>query len=92
MNGSWTTGGVWWGVKEGAIDIASIASDVPPEVKLKVNQIKVGLSNSTYQIWRGPMVDNMGKILLNQGEMANDKFLSGVNFYVAGVEGRVPGK
>lgn len=92
LNGSWTTGGVWWGVKEGAIDLASIASDVPPEVKLKINQIKYGLRNSTYQIWRGPMVDNMGKILLNQGERANDKFLSGVFFYVAGVEGRVPGK
>jgi len=28
---------------------------------------------------------------LKSGEVADDKFLSGVNFYVKGVEGKVPG-
>ena len=29
--------------------------------------------------------------VLKQGEVADDKFLSGINFYVKGVEGKVPG-
>jgi basic membrane protein A len=33
LEGKWTTGKAWWGVKEGAIDMVSIADDVPAEVK-----------------------------------------------------------
>ena len=92
LEGTWTTGGVWWGVKEGAIDIVSIADDVPAETKAKVDEIRAGLKAGTFSIWKGPLVDNSGKTLLKEGEVADDKFLSGVNFYVKGVQGKVPGK
>jgi basic membrane protein A len=92
LEGTWTTGGVWWGVKEGAIDIVSIAEDVPAETKAKVDEIKAGLKAGTFSIWKGPLIDNSGKTLLKDGEVADDKFLSGVMFYVKGVEGKVPGK
>jgi simple sugar transport system substrate-binding protein len=92
LEGTWATGGVWWGVKEGAIDIVSIADDVPAETKAKVDEIKAGLKAGTFSIWKGPLIDNSGKTLLKDGEVADDKFLSGVMFYVKGVEGKVPGK
>ncbi len=92
LEGTWTTGGVWWGVKEGAIDLVSIAEDVPAETKAKIDEIKAGLKAGTFSIWKGPLIDNGGKTLLKDGEVADDKFLSGVMFYVKGVEGKVPGK
>ncbi len=91
LEGTWTTGGVWWGVKEGAIDLVSIAEDVPAETKAKVEEVKAGLKDGSFSIWKGPLVDNTGKTLLKKDEVADDKFLSGVNFYVKGVEGKVPG-
>jgi simple sugar transport system substrate-binding protein len=54
--------------------------------------VKAGLKAGTFSIWKGPLVDNKGKTLLKEGEVADDKFLSGVMFYVKGVEGKVPGK
>jgi len=36
LDGTWTTGQAWWGVKEGAIDIVSISDKVPVELKTKV--------------------------------------------------------
>ena len=92
LEGTWTTGGVWWGVKEGAIDLVSIVEDVPAETKAKVDEVKAGLKAGTFSIWKGPLVDNTGKTLLKDGEVADDKFLSGVMFYVKGVQGKVPGK
>ena len=92
LEGTWTTGGVWWGVKEGAIDLVSIAEDVPAETKAKVDEVKAGLKAGTFSIWKGPLMDNKGKTLLKEGEVADDKVLSGVMFYVKGVEGKVPGK
>jgi len=91
LEGTWTTGGVWWGVKEGAIDLVSIAEDVPAETKAKVDEVKAGLKDGSFAIWKGPLVDNTGKTILKKDEVADDKFLSGVNFYVKGVEGKVPG-
>ncbi len=91
LEGTWKTGGVWWGVKEGAIDLVSIAEDVPAETKAKVDEVKAGLKDGSFAIWKGPLVDNTGKTVLKKDEVADDKFLSGVNFYVKGVEGKVPG-
>jgi simple sugar transport system substrate-binding protein len=91
LEGTWKTGGVWWGVKEGAIDIVSIAEDVPADTKAKVDAVRAGLKDGSFAIWKGPLVDNTGKTLLKKDEVADDKFLSGVNFYVKGVEGKVPG-
>jgi len=90
LEGTWTTGGVWWGVKEGAIDVVSIAEDVPADTKAKVEAIKAGLKDGSFSIWKGPLVDNTGKTILKKDEIADDKFLSGVKFYVNGVDGKVP--
>ncbi|PLC03061.1 BMP family ABC transporter substrate-binding protein [Variovorax sp. RO1] len=91
LDGKWATGQTWWGVKEGAIDIVSIAEDVPAETKAKVDEIKKGLKDGSFSIWKGPIVGQDGKELIAKDAVADDKFLSGVNFYVKGVEGKVPG-
>ncbi|HQC84539.1 MAG TPA: BMP family ABC transporter substrate-binding protein [Rhodoferax sp.] len=91
LEGKWSTGQSWWGVKEGAIDIVSIAEDVPAETKAKVEEVKAGLKEGTFVIWKGPIVDNTGKEQLKKDEVADDKFLGGLGFYVKGVEGKIPG-
>jgi simple sugar transport system substrate-binding protein len=91
LEGKWATGSVWWGVKEGAIDIVSISDKVPAETKTKVEAIKAGLKDGSFVIWKGPILGQDGKEVVKKGETADDKFLGGVNFYVKGVEGKVPG-
>ena len=92
LDGTWKGNtGVWWGHKEGAIDLVSIAEDVPAETKAKIDEIKAGLKAGTFSIWKGPITGSDGKELLAKDAVADDKFLGGVNFYVKGVEGKVPG-
>jgi len=91
LEGKWTTGKAWWGVKEGAIDIVSIAEDVPAETKAKVEEVKKGLADGSFVIWKGPIVDNTGKEQIKKDEVADDAFLGGLSFYVKGVEGKIPG-
>ena len=92
LDGSWKGGtGVWWGVKEGAIDIVSIAEDVPADIKTKVADVKKGLADGSYVIWKGPITDNKGKVQIAKDAAADDKVLGGLNFYVKGVEGKIPG-
>ncbi|MGV1044399.1 MULTISPECIES: BMP family ABC transporter substrate-binding protein [unclassified Limnohabitans] len=92
LEGKWATGQSWWGVKEGAIDFVSMAADVPEDVKKKVEEVKAGLKDGTFEIWKGPILGQDGKEVLAKDAVADDKFLGGVMFYVKGVEGKIPGK
>ena len=92
LAGTWKGGGhTWWGVKEGAIDMVSVSADVPAETKTKLDEVKAGLKAGTFAIWKGPLMSNEGKELLAKDAVADDKFMGGINFYVKGVEGKVPG-
>jgi simple sugar transport system substrate-binding protein len=92
LAGTWKGGGhTWWGVKEGAIDMVSVSADVPAETKAKIDEVKAGLKAGTFAIWKGPLMSNEGKELLAKDAVADDKFMGGINFYVKGVEGKVPG-
>ena len=90
LDGSWTTGTAWWGVKEGAIDLISLAEDIPAETKAKVDEIRAGLKDGSYNIWKGPIMGSDGKEVLAKDVVADDAFLGGIKFYVKGVEGKVP--
>jgi simple sugar transport system substrate-binding protein len=92
LDGKWTGGtSAWWGVKEGAIDLVSIAADVPDDTKKRIDEVKAGLKDGSFSIWKGPIMDNTGKVLIAKDTVADDKFLGGLKSYVKGVEGKVPG-
>ena len=92
LNGTWKGDErAWWGVKEGAIDLVSIAADVPDDTKKRVDEVKAGLKDGSFAIWKGPIMDNTGKELVAKDVVADDKFLGGLKTYVKGVEGKVPG-
>ncbi|WP_425324961.1 BMP family ABC transporter substrate-binding protein [Lampropedia aestuarii] len=91
IDGKWAAGKSWWGVKEGAIDIVSLADDIPQDLKDKVAQAKQGLQDGTLKIWEGPILKQDGTEALAAGQVADDPFLLGLQFYVKGVEGKMPG-
>ena len=91
IDGTWKTGKSWWGVKEGAIDLVSISDKVPADLKARVDKVKAGLKDGSFSIWKGPIKDNTGKEVLKDGQVADDAFLGGIKFFVAGVDAPVPG-
>ncbi|MDE1948699.1 MAG: BMP family ABC transporter substrate-binding protein [Burkholderiales bacterium] len=91
LDGTWKGNQAsWWGVKEGAIDLVSINDKVPADAKAAVDKVKAGLKDGSFVIWKGPIMSNDGKEVLKKDEVADDKFLGGINFFVKGVEGKVP--
>ncbi len=91
LDGHWTGGtSAWWGVKEGAIDLVSLAADVPLDTQKRIGEVRAGLKDGSFVIWKGPIIDNTGQELLARGAVADDKFLRGLKTYVTGVQGKVP--
>jgi basic membrane protein A and related proteins len=89
-NGTWQTTRTVWGVKEGLNDLIKINDVVPAEAKAKVDEIKAGLKAGTFEVFTGPIMDNTGKEVLAAGAIGDQAWRDGVNFFVKGVEGRVP--
>jgi len=69
----------------------SISDKVPADLKAKVDRVKAGLKDGSFSIWKGPIKDNTGKEVLKDGQVADDAFLGGIKFFVAGVDAPVPG-
>ncbi|WP_423196432.1 BMP family ABC transporter substrate-binding protein [Cupriavidus sp. H19C3] len=91
LNNQWKNSTIWWGLKEGAIDLKAFNAVVPADVKTLVEARKAGIVDGSAPIWKGPIKDNTGKEQVAAGQTADDAFLHNVKFYVEGVEGNVPG-
>lgn len=92
LDGSWKTGSSLWGVKQDSIDLVALAQDVPPLARAQLVEIKKGLKNGSFAIWKGPILGQTGKEMVARNEEASDTFLEGMTTYVKGVEGKPPGK
>lgn len=90
LAGTWQTGDVWWGHKEDCIDLVSLSSELSPATVAKIQELKAGLKAGSFSFWTGPILDQEGKEVVKAGEVADDKFLLGMNFYVKGVDGKIP--
>jgi basic membrane protein A and related proteins len=90
MDGTWTTGRTVWGYKEGANEVIKISDKVPAEIRAKVDTVKAGLKDGSFDPFKGPIVDNTGKERLAKDTMPEQAWKDSVDFFVKGVEGKVP--
>ena len=91
MDGSWKGNTVTrWGVAEGQNDLVKIPEVVPADVKAKVDELKAGMKAGTFEVFTGPILDNTGKERLAKGAAADDEWRGKIDFYVKGVEGKIP--
>lgn len=88
--GTWKSGDIWWGVKEGAVNIDNFGPAVPAAVKKLAEERRDGLKAGTLHPFTGPIKDQSGKLVLAAGKTYTDPELKQMNFYVEGVEGAIP--
>jgi basic membrane protein A and related proteins len=90
MDGTWKSERTVWGVKEGQNDLVKVADAVPAETKAKVEEVKAAMKAGNFEVFTGPLVGNDGKEVLAKDTKADQAWKDGVNFYVKGVEGKLP--
>jgi simple sugar transport system substrate-binding protein len=88
--GTWKSGDMWWGVKEGAVNIENFGPAVPADVKKTAEERRDALKAAKLHPFTGPLKDQSGKVFLASGKVYSDVELKKMNFFVEGVEGSVP--
>ena len=88
--GTWKSSDMWWGVKEGAVNIDNFGPAVPAAVKKLAEDRRDALKDGKLHPFTGPLKDQSGKEFLAAGKVYSDAELKKMNFFVEGVEGNVP--
>jgi len=88
--GTWKSGDLWWGVKEGAVNIENFGPAVPAAVKKLAEERRDAIKTGKLHPFAGPVKDQAGKVFVAAGQTYSDGDLKKMNFYVEGVEGSIP--
>jgi basic membrane protein A and related proteins len=90
MDGSWKSGAVWGGFKSGMLTMAPWGKKVPADVAALADAAKAKITDGSFHPFTGPLKKQDGTEFLKAGEVISDKDLSGMNFYVEGIDGALP--
>ncbi len=77
------------GMKDGFVKMSPYGPDVSAEAKAKIDSVKAQMMAGTFVIFKGPLTDNKGNIVIPAGtaEVQTDPVLEKMNYLVAGVVG-----
>ncbi|MGI9425082.1 MAG: BMP family ABC transporter substrate-binding protein, partial [Hyphomicrobiaceae bacterium] len=90
MSGSWKSGDIWGGFGSGMLKLAPWGKNIPEDVKTLAEATRDKIAAGELHPFRGPLKAQDGKLVLKDGEVISDKDLSGMNYYVAGIDGTLP--
>ena len=93
LNGSWTTGNVWGGVREGMIRVGDFGSRVPKAVQTEVLARQKDIAKGKLRPFaaRQDVHDNQGKVVIPAGQALSDDQILQMNWLVQGVQGTLKG-
>jgi simple sugar transport system substrate-binding protein len=91
LDGSWKSGNVWGGVKEGMIRVGDFGPKVPKAVQDEVlaRQKDIAAGKLKPFAAAGAVKDNEGKEVIAAGTALTDDQILGMNWLVEGVQGKI---
>ena len=90
LDGKWKPDNVWGGIKEGMIKLAAFNKVVGQDVQDMVKKAEADIAAGKLHPFTGPVKDNEGKERLAAGKTIDDATLSKMDYYVEGVQGKLP--
>jgi len=90
LAGRWKPDNVWGGIKEGMIKMAPFNAIVPKDTQDLVNKTAADIAAGKFHPFTGPVKDNEGKERLAAGKVMSDEVLQKMDYYVEGVQGKLP--
>jgi simple sugar transport system substrate-binding protein len=85
IDGTWTSGDRWPGLKEGEVQIGPYNEKVPEDVVAAAEAVKNGQIDGSLHIFTGPINDHTGAERVAAGETMTDEQLLTMDWYVEGV-------
>jgi simple sugar transport system substrate-binding protein len=85
LDGTWQTSDVWYGFKEGMVEMAPYNPKLPAEVVEAAEAVRKGIIDGSLHPFAGPINDQSGAEKIPAGQVIPDGDLLGMDWYVEGV-------
>jgi len=90
IDGTWKGGeSSWDGLKDGILSMAPY-TNMPDDVKAMAEDTQAKIESGELHPFTGPINKQDGTVWLKDGEVSDDGTLLGMNFYVEGVDDKLP--
>jgi simple sugar transport system substrate-binding protein len=92
LDGSWKSGSVWGGVREGMIRVEGFGSAVPAAVRKEVLARQKDIADGKLRPFRArqAVLNNDGREVIAKGQTLADEQILKMNWLVQGVQGKLP--
>ena len=88
LDGTWKPDNVWLGIKDKAV-VLSPFTNMPDDVKKMAEDTEAKIAGG-WNPFTGPVAKQDGSPWLKDGEVADDGTLLGMNFYIKGIDDKLP--
>jgi basic membrane protein A len=89
MDGTWSLKPVWGGIREGFIKLEGLSDRLPKDLIDDVRKREDAIRSGSLHPFTGPIQSNEGKEVIASGALTDEQ-LGKMDYYVAGVLGKVP--
>ena len=89
MDGTWSVNPVWGGIREGFIKLEGLSDSLPKDLVDDVRKREDAIRSGSLHPFTGPIQSNEGKEVIASGALTDEQ-LGKMDYYVAGVLGKVP--
>jgi basic membrane protein A len=85
LDGTWKSQSIWYGFKEKMLAMAPYGEAVPEALRQEADAIIAGTINGSYYAFTGPIKNQKGEVVVQDGARMSDADLLKMNWYVEGV-------
>jgi simple sugar transport system substrate-binding protein len=89
IDGTWESTSSWEGLAEGLVEMAPY-TNVPEDVAVAAEELEHLIATGEFHPFAGPVTDQDGTLRVPAGDVAADAMLLEMNWYVEGIEDRIP--
>ena len=89
LDGTWESTDTWDGIAPGMVRMAEY-TNMPDEVKTMAMQTEAMIASGELHPFMGPIYNQEGTMVIGEGAVLDDGTLLGMNWYVQGVDDKLP--
>ncbi len=90
LDGTWESTDTWHGLKEGMVVMAPYSDAVPADVRAAADKVRDDIIAGSLHPFAGPINNQAGEEVVKAGASIADGDLAGMDWYVEGVQGKLP--
>ncbi len=90
IDGTWTSTDTWGGFDSGMVVMAPYNDKMPADVRAAAEKMEEAIRSGKHHPFQGPITNQTGEVVVKEGETLGDDKLLSMDWYVQGVQGRLP--